>query len=158
MTDATTDPAEFDLNHLIRETLAGSREPDPRVVARRLVSRIPDHHVREALGVCLPDRVREVARTCRVDAPETPSALPAGRSWRAGAASMLRQRYPVDGGWKFLGDCTAADCESIAAEYARRKAEQAAVEARFRRLASELRRAGAATVADLDESTIEEAA
>lgn len=49
--------AGFDLDELIRHELANHEEPDPYVIARRLVMRVPDEHLRAALGLCLGDRV-----------------------------------------------------------------------------------------------------
>ena len=64
--------AGFDLDELIRQELNKEQEPDPYVIARRLVMRVPDEHLRSALALCLGDRVAlEVAH-------ERGDILPAG--------------------------------------------------------------------------------
>lgn len=152
--------ADFDLDALIRASLDRSREADPHVIARRLIARIPDEHLRAALAECLGDRVRHVMHLDRMRsaAPEVPSPAGRGRSRWEQAAPLLRQRYCVAGEWKLLGDCTADDCDLLADDYARRAAQQAAVEARFRRLAAQLRASGASTVSDLGQTELGEAA
>ena len=166
--------SDFNLSALIRETLSRSREPDPHVIARRLFARIPQEHRDAALVACLGDRVRiEIGRQRMhanglVPATDQRSADThisgvgggdrVGRSKWSRLAPALKQRYSVGGEWKMLADCTAEDCELIAEEYARRAAEQAAVEARFRELAKRLRAAGVATVADLGATDLEVAA
>lgn len=164
--------SEFNLNALIRDTLARSREPDPHVIARRLVARIPQENRDAALADCLGDRVRiEIGRqrmkTSPVPAhPDDGAQVELGRGgaktgrskWtRLGPA--LRQRYSVGDGWKMLRDCTAEDCDLIAKDYARRSEEQAALQGRFMFLAEVLRSTGpTATVADLEPHVLEMAA
>lgn len=164
--------SEFDLNALIRDTLARSREPDPHVIARRLVPKIPREQRDAALADCLGDRVRiEIGRQ-RMKASPVPAqdavdtqrtsgggGVKVGRSKWTRLAPALRQRYSVGGEWKLLRDCTADDCDVIAEGYARRSAEQAAIQGRFQFLAEVLRGTGpTATVADLEPHVLEMAA
>lgn len=146
--------SDFDLNGLIRDALASWKEPDPHVIARRLLARIPDEHVRDALAACLHDRVRlEVTRQRMSEPPREAGTAgqirSKGKSRWQNFAPILMRRYCIAGEWKLLGECTAADCDLAADDYAKRAAEQAAIEARFRALAEQIRREGVERVADL---------
>lgn len=144
--------SDFDLGQLIRDTLTRSREPDPHVIARRLIPRIPDEEVRAIMVECLHDLVRQEIRRARqaLSEPTGGSASPSPSRWE-------RYRYKPGGEWKLLADCTAEDCDLLADEYAERKEREAALERRFRNLAALLRAHNAATVGDLGED-LEQAA
>ena len=148
--------SEFDLNALVRDALAEWHEPDPSVVARRLLLTIPAERHAEALEVCLRDRVRIVIGQQRMHVRESQRGNSrAGRSrWeRHGPVfDALSQPYSVNGEWKPFGELTADDCDVLAADYARRAAEQAAMDDRFRKLARLLRSRDCARVADLHEA------
>lgn len=145
---------DFDLNGLIRETLDQSSEADPRVIAHRLVARIPQDVRDAALASCLGDRVRiEIGRR-RMHATVVSAEVAPGTSWRERAADMLKQRVNVAGEWKLLGDCSAEDFDSLADEAERRAAEQSATAAKYRRYALLLRKASCPTLSDLGTSRL----
>jgi hypothetical protein len=145
---------EFNLNTLIERALTW-KEPDPHVIARRLLPRIPAEERDAILASLLVERVTLLMRSQRSDnlAPGQTSSETQGE--RAGGKSRWerhapRLRYPTADGWKFRGDLTAEDCDRLADNYEARAAANAAAGAEFRALAERLRAAGAQRVADLD--------
>lgn len=143
---------DFDLNALVDRALA-SKEPDPHVIARRLVARVPEDELRAVVASLLVERVTLRMRMQRnlpvgqrpSDAQSSPAAGTAGRSrWERHA------RYCVAGEWKFYPDLSADDCDVIADGYAERAAANAVLEGKFRDLAKQVRTARVERVADLD--------
>lgn len=169
--------SDFDLNALIDRALAG-KEPDPHVIARRLLPKVPRDERDALLASLLVERVTLRMRMGRSawlatdlaqghsesDALSRPALgdLAADRSrsdaqrTHVGGTSRwqkhfpkMRDRYKVSAGWKFKTDLTADECDEIAADYRRRSEQNAALEAHFRQLASSVRAAGVATVGEL---------
>jgi hypothetical protein len=171
--------SDFNLNELIDRALAG-REPDPHVIARRLLPKVPQAERDALLASLLVERVTlrmRMVRSARLAAElagvhrigETQSSTaPAetlavdqhghdihkrtvgGNSRWSRHFPKMRDRYRVAAGWKFEKDLTAAECDEVAEGYARRAAQNAALEARFRQLAAAVRAAGVNTVGALD--------
>jgi hypothetical protein len=134
--------SEFDLNATIRDALERWKEPDPHVVARRLLAKIPPGERDRLVLHGLTERVTLMVRVERQSGGNTPRQ---GRSrWQ-----RFAQRVNVAGEWKRLGDCTAEDVDWLAADRAEESARLAAVAQQFRMLAAQMRAAGVATVADL---------
>jgi hypothetical protein len=157
-----------DLRKLIHEMLGRSEEADPHVIAKRLVTRIPQEDLREALASSLADTVRIEIGRLRMQAfnRPAPTSVHAGSSeeasgrvgksrWERHAEVLLNQRIFVDGDWKILRDCTADDLEKVADGHADRAREAEAVAARFRGFAAKVRAAGVATMGELDKRIIE---
>lgn len=144
---------DFSLNEHIATMLKRSKERDPRVLGRRLATRIPDEHLREALADCLADRVRVEMTRHRMNAFAAPR--PGKSRWERHRLSLLDAGMCVNGEWKALRDCTADDLDVIADEHAARAAQELAVENRYREMAARMRAVGATRVADLDASVIE---
>jgi hypothetical protein len=147
---------DFNINAEVRSALERWKEADPHVIAKRLVARVPEEDLRAVLADVLGDRVRIVIGQKRMRtsglgerlAPPSAGLQRGASRWQVWSGD-LTQRYCVDGVWKLLGECSADDCDSLAVDYARRAAEQSALEDKFRRLSARLRASGAATVADL---------
>lgn len=141
----------FDLSTLVKEAVEKSDEPDPHVIARRLLLQIPEEHLREALGETLPAYVRirgvQPARSGETAGePGRPGGSPKPGNNRWG-----RARWSVNGEWKFERDLTADDCDAIAEDYAQRAAQNAAMEAKFRARAEQLRASGKHTLGEFDD-------
>lgn len=145
---------DFDLNALIDRALA-SKEPDPHVIARRLVTRIPDEQLRELVGALLVERVTLRMRMQRNtnllgQSIDDTQGRTAERTVQGRSRWERHQRYCVAGTWKFYPDLSADDCDVIADGYAERAAANAALEQRFRDLAKQLRASNVERVAELD--------
>lgn len=136
--------AEFDLGKLIDQALR-SKEPDPHVIARRLVARIPAEHLKALVADLLAAKVREVIRLQR----STAVARPGASKWERHAP---RLRYFVAGDWKMRDQLVAEDCDWLAEDHEARAAANAAVAAEFRELARRIRAAGVEHLGDLDET------
>lgn len=142
---------EFSLNELIRDTLGRSKEPDPHVIARRLLAKIPLSE-RDRLALHgLAERVSLEVRLQRIAAPSS--------ARRAGESRWVRlRRECIRGDWKLFADCTLEDVEWLAADRREQSARLAAVAEYFDGIAARMRAAGAATVADLGDDELEVAA
>lgn len=145
---------DFDLNALVDRALT-SKEPDPHVIARRLVARVPEEELRAVVASLLVERVTLRMRMQRSDhlapghTPRDAHTCHAGASAAGRSRWERHARYCVAGQWKFYPDLSADDCDVIADGYAERAAANAALEVRFRDLAKQLRGAGVERVADL---------
>jgi hypothetical protein len=144
---------DFDLNALVDKALA-SKEPDPHVIARRLVARVPAEHLRDVVAALLVVRVSLRMRMQRAGLAADHPGRDAHRSnvgGKPGASRWQRHaRYCVAGEWKFYDDLSADDCDLIAADYQERADANAALAERFRETARLIRAAGAVRVADLE--------
>lgn len=140
---------EFNLDVLIRDALDRWKEPDPHVIARRLLAKVP---MEERDAIVLHGLAERVSLAVRVQrsSGSVAEAPRAGRSWR----QRYVERVSVAGEWKMLGDCTAEDVDWLAESRAVESVKLAAVAERFRSLAARMRAAGAATVADLGDDEV----
>ncbi|MDQ3317519.1 MAG: hypothetical protein M3522_09355 [Actinomycetota bacterium] len=148
----------LDLHALIREALAASHDPDPRLVAADVLGRIPAREVRGALALTLPRFVADVARTSPRVGPESshPTSDPQPRLAASGPSRwdavrlLLPHRVSVaDGKWKFLADCTRDDILHAANVRRNHANAELVVADRLDALASRMFAEGATTVADL---------
>lgn len=138
---------DFSLDDLIRDALNRWKEPDPHVIARRLLAKVPMEERDRIVLHGLAERVSLRLRMERSSGSfgEAAAPAPAGQSrW-----ARFGNRVHVDGEWKMLGDCTAEDVDWLADARAVESAKLAAVADQFRELAARMRAAGVATVADL---------
>lgn len=130
---------ESTLTALIDTALARSREPDPHVVARRLLTRLPDELRAELLIAGLVDRVRNRIHLDRMHNGLTQR--------RPGPSKWSVIRVPVLG--KFLEDCDLSDLEALAQDYRERGAALIARATEVDGLADDLRASGCATVGEM---------
>lgn len=150
---------ELSLRSLVREALDNSDEADPHVIADSIASAMSLPEARLALRATLPALVREVIRTQRHRGGAVP---PGSARWdnvaelqASGELTLLRARV-FCGEWKFLGDCTRADVDDVAARRATEAADLVAMAERFTNLSAAMKRKRAATVADLPGDVLSE--
>lgn len=160
----------FDLRALVREVAAASTTADPPSIAKQVLDRIDRRHSREALEQALPTIVQHVISRGRNAAGADPaadhpkdatqgrivggghSAKVAGiREWWRRQLNTMVAVGPAPDDWKRLRDCTATDLDFAAEIREHLARSNAAAAERMRDLAADLRRTGAATVADLAE-------
>lgn len=155
--------SEFDLDALIHRVMDDTDLVNPGEITAKVLDQLPNEHVREALQMTLRRYVSIVISRDRYQHAMPVKAAPAahnrstkvlaireyGRRW-------LRDREHVGGGtWKLLGDCTYTDLMRLAearaqqAERLRDKADK------YRRLAKELQKHGAASPFTLEERGID---
>lgn len=146
------------IGDLIASALGRSKERDPRVIARRLVTRIPEEQLREVLADCLSDRVRIEMTRHRMQAFGSSEPKAGTSRWRRHRLGLLDVGMCVNGEWKALGDCTPDDLDSLADEHGERAQQELALERRYRDLAARMRAAGATTLRALAADDLELAA
>lgn len=113
----------------------GETDPDPHKVADKLAAALTDEEAHIVAAICLPDYARHVLiepRPTTAPSFETQSGQRV-RSWKQRdlinwIEARLQKSIRVATGWKYLGDCTAADFR-YGAELRRRKAAQTLAEA-----------------------------
>lgn len=145
--------SDFDLNGLIDRALDG-KEPDPHVIAKRLLTRIPQPELRAIAAALLVERVKlrmRMQRSPSLGHPRNGNQSTSAEGTPAAGRSRWdrHSRYCVAGEWKFYDDLSADDCDVIADGYAERAAANAALELKFRDLAKQLRSARVERVAEL---------
>lgn len=130
---------------LLRQALAEDAEPDPRVVARRVLMMATAEQLAEAQLVGAEYSARQLTHQAAgtwADRHET----------RVGPSRYLialRERVNIDGTWKALDDCIHADLLWLAQDY-RERSEALIEKAReVETLASDLGRSGCATVGEM---------
>lgn len=152
-----------DLRARIREFAA--TEPNPAVITDRVLRTLTGDEFRVVASVSLHEFVRRavVSGGAReTEAFETPSGAPA-KSWkvkgiRDWVERELRQPLCVDESsatWKYLQECTAADCYGIAAIRGRKAAQNEAERDRFEGIGKAVEHAGVDTIGDLPRETLE---
>jgi len=145
--------ADQKLREVVDQALAKSKDPDPHVVARKLLLRLTpaqrDEALQRAVLLMVQERVRELRANVEDFTPENLDH--AETSVTVGASRWsIAQRVNINGVWKFLADCTAADCFAKAAEYDESAARLTAMADHYRALAHRLQVAGVERVGDLD--------
>lgn len=148
-------PTRIDMPQLIAQKLEESDSADPGDVVAAIVFAIDDIDLRDALRWALIRPVRDSARFNRNRARND---VKRGRSarWTAvkdaaesGALAIYRWRMFVDDGWKFFGDCTPADLESLSDDLRKQAITFADQSQRYQRVLALMREANAETVNDL---------
>lgn len=151
-----TDIPQFSLSGWIRAAMADSAEPDPHVLARRLLDELPESAVRNLALVGLVHRVSQemaAARQINVKAPtvemavpkESPKVLTRGRSkWHVHVSVHVPHA-----GHKLLMNCNVADLRALAESH-REISERNLSRARdYEELAEELAASGASTLGEM---------
>lgn len=131
------------LHEIIDRALARSKEPDPHVIARKLLPRLSVVQREEALMRVLSELVAE---RIRVDRQVERGTMRSGPSrW------SIATRVCVGGEWKFRSDCTADDLFALADEYAARAASMTALSDEYRALGERVLAAGVSTLGELEQ-------
>lgn len=159
-----SDAEVFDVLAFIKAASDECSSPDPRMVAEKIVTSLPDWALRDVLRWALPYRLRTVlggqpVRTARRDSQTFHPPEPAvGESKFTGIGKVylnfLNASIFTGSEWKFAGDCTPEDADAI---YGARLdlAKATAVEGkRWHMFAEAMRKANAKTLADLPEVTV----
>lgn len=153
----------FDLRTLIREVAIHSDAADPKILAKEILTRIPDRHLHEALAVTLPDYVRVALHRGRPIPFPDEEDQPDGQatSWKLRGARaygrLLRQAVDVNGdgtGWKYLADCTLDDLTRVATLRRRQAEDLLATAGWYEKVARLLAEYDAATVSALPETVL----
>ena len=107
----------FILREFVLAVAEELNEPDPHVVAGKVLDRLTAEQRAHALEKTLPDYVRLVIGHRRhgvmdpVPGPQYSRAKAAREDWRT---RVLSNSQFVGSGWKFLGDCTISDVRELA--------------------------------------------
>lgn len=144
----------FDLNAEIDRALA-SNEPDPHVLAARVMRRIPDDMLRDILSEILVERVTLRMRSYRHDAgdagyAEIPAPVEKGRRVGRSKFRVYMDRHCIAGEWKMRPDWTIEDVRWIRHDYQSRADANARMAARFVELEERMVATGVQTVGELD--------
>lgn len=132
---------EQTLAALIERALT-TKEPDPHVIAMRVVPKLSDEVRQQMIYAGVLDRVCKQISFERSAGPRKPGPS----KW------ATVQRVAPGGEWKLLADCTTDDLLLLAAEYRQRSDELLAREREYRELAGQLRASGCATVGEMWDS------
>ncbi len=162
--------ADFNLRSLIKEVCDSSMIADPQTLAKEVHRRIKASERDAALRQALPVLVQHAVSQARSSLPPIQSLYGTQVQVAGGYSShkvariakawkqMLRERTnvgPNPGDWKFLADCTAADCvyaAQIREEHVRRNAARAE---QYRWLADLITKHGVKTVDELPETVLQ---
>ena|ERR1051326_1552073 len=158
-----SDPKEgYDLRTAVFDVLDTSDLTDFQAIAAKVAENVPARQLRAALGECLVSYVRMTCSQRRMANPVLHTARSA-RSPKVAAirdahAKWLRELISVEGGQKFLGECTYEDL-MFAAEKRRKHAAVTVAQAqRFEEIAALLHEHQVETVAELPPSALMEVA
>lgn len=155
----------FDLRALVVQTINDLDDPDPGVIAEKVLSSIPRQHLEYALRQTLRGYVRNVmtSPTTRLG-PAAPSAPPEDRQKRRVVSSRSAKRQNIkeafeqrlrdpihvgDSCWKYLQDCTHADLVFAAEERRQKASQNLHWAAKFDERAKAVKDHGVATFGDL---------
>jgi hypothetical protein len=155
----------LEARHRVREIAQEIDDPDPHVVAGKLLVEIDPREYQDWLSILLPHFVREVYRSSRYipktddeddDKPDT--SLAASGKWKGFRENDFwkSQQYEVNGKWMWLGELSAEDCGWIADAHSRLAQANEAKAERFKILQTELKRRRKSHVRDLGVEKVKE--
>lgn len=152
---------EFDLRAAVNDVLDTTSLTDPVAIAAKVAENVPTRQLRVALAEALVSFVANVNQRRRMNNPLLGGApqVRSGRSTKVAGiatwwAAALRDRVHVDGGHKFLGDCTFDDLMFAASERRQQARLNEAKADQYEALAKLLREHGVDRVADLPPSAV----
>lgn len=146
---------DFSLKAEIKKVVDTTDLADPREIAAKVAENIPAKMLRQALAQALPELVRvELTRSRRPPTAPAPSAHSAKRTaiaemWRR----HLRDRVHIgQSGWLLLGDCSAENFRTAAAERRALAIANSAAAEKYDRYADACDEHGVDRFADLPEA------
>lgn len=153
----------YSLRDAVFNVLDTSDLTDFAEIAAKVAENVPAKELRTALGECLVSYVRMTCSQRRMANPILHTGQQSARSPKVAAirdahAAWLRELIAVDGGQKFLGECTYMDLMFAAEKRRKHAAETAAQARRFEEIAALLQEHAVETVAELPPSALLEVA
>lgn len=136
----------MDLREWVLHQLAKTQEPDPHVIARRLLARFPKEHDPEARLTAVTQLVMELRRFDRMSVSSSQTGVGMGTPRRV--VTLAKARY-IAGVWKAEDDCSWEDFIVKAEEYDSESEAAAAKAEECRRLAAAIQAAGVTTLGEL---------
>ena len=127
------------LRELVRSSLARSKEPDPKIIARRLFGRLDNDQLQAAALIGLEFLTRN--ESVSLEPANTPVSRP-GPSRRSVA---LHRSFMIGGEYKLLTDCTVNDLQLVAVDYRERSQTMLDKAVEAEELANELKKSGCKT-------------
>lgn len=139
---------------MVREALGRSREADPKVVGRRLWSKLSEEHKAQLAKYGLEHLAVEETRRQRdshAEAVQETSSSSTSRRQGRSKWSVLGDRIylSVAGAWKVTDECCFDDLMAYAQEQEQRGDALHAAATRVRELAAELEASGCATLGEM---------
>lgn len=152
------------LREIVLRLLRETDEPDPRVVADKVLQELTIYDFEDALRQTLPQYVRVMTHQ---DRPSVPKLVQRSRvvvdgrpeGWSAWVESVQRgdlrkTRWAVGGSWKLLMEFNRADLEEIARHAENLENSSRIKKEGFRRLLAVLESSGASSVGELSDVQI----
>lgn len=140
--------SSMSLRTWVLQQLQKTQEPDPHVIARRLLARFPKKYEAEAHLKALTELVMECRR---LEPPGTPVAASASAAMGTPRRTVtLNKVRCIAGVWKLESECSWQDFIVKAEEYEKESDAALAAAADCRRIADTIRAAGVTTLSELE--------